>query len=143
MKKRNDPDTSFFAGLFGNIEMEKAPEGFSGKVMSAIRAENATVRKTADAWWLWGGLIFSLLFTGLVAAVFMVDFSFFGDLFMGVELDGQQIIRFFNNSTSIFASMADGFDISGISVFIMLPVIALITIDRLLRKKAGLELPLI
>ncbi|OPL14896.1 MAG: hypothetical protein AVO38_11200 [delta proteobacterium ML8_D] len=143
MKKRNDPDNSFFAGLFGNIEVEKAPEGFSGRVMSAILAENATAQKNIDAWWLWGGLLFGLIFTGLVVIIFMVDFSFFGNMFAGMELDGQRMISFFNNSTSLFASIAKGFDISGITIFIMLPVAALITIDRLLRRKAGMELPLI
>jgi hypothetical protein len=139
--KHND---GFFRELFALDKIEKAPEGFADRVMNIIDAENAVVgeeRWSWSGWWLWASILFAI--ASLVAIVFFIDFSFMGNIFEGLELDGSRMSQFFSNLGNGLIAAFEGFTVSSITVTIVIAIGALFLIERLLRRKPDMELPII
>ncbi|MEN8225450.1 MAG: hypothetical protein ABFS05_08835 [Bacteroidota bacterium] len=144
MTSKNEHQEGFFKKLLKQGSVEKAPGGFADKVMAAIEAEAATVK--AKWWmqsnaWIWGSVVFA--FACLVVMVFMIDFSFMGNIVKGVELDGSMISHFVNYLGSGFVSLFSGFNISSITISIVVAILALFVVDRLLRRKPNVEIGMI
>lgn len=122
----------------GNVE--KAPEGFTDKVMQAIEPD--TVPQSQPWWslsniWFWASLF--LGFAGLVSIVFFVDFSFMGSIFEGFKLDEAFINTFTSEIGRELLGMSQGIEISSITVIIIVAIGALFILDRLLRRKPDVE----
>jgi hypothetical protein len=144
MSGNNKKQEDIFNGLFESQGLEKAPDGFADGVMHAIEAEAApemSGRWSLEGWWLWGSL--ALGFAGLIAIVFMVDFSFMGSIFNGVELDGSRLSQFVSSMANGFQSMYEGFSASSLSITIIAAIVALFVIDRLFRRKPKVGVHLI
>ena len=130
-----------FKELFHQSGLEKAPEGFASRVMDVITAEEQTVN--ASPWsfsgsLLWASLIFG--FVCLVTAVFLIDFSFMGSIFVGVEIDGSRISQFISILGSGFVELFQGFHYSSLSIIIAIAILALFLADRLLRRHSTIKI---
>ena len=139
--KQND---GFFRNLFALDKVEKAPEGFADRVMNIIDAEGSVVpeeRWSWSGWWLWASIFLAL--ASLVVMVFFVDFSFMGNIFEGLELDGSRMSNFFSNLGNGLIAAFEGFSVSSITITIVIAIGALFLIERLLRRKPDMELPII
>jgi len=144
MVKEDKQKDGFFRELFAKDSFEKAPDGFTDRVMDAIEAETAVVpegRWSWSGWWLWGSILFAL--ACLVVMVFFIDFSFMGNIFLGIELDGSRMSYFFSKLGNGLITIFEGFNISSITITIVIAIGALFGIDRLLRRKPDMELPII
>ena len=89
--KNNDV---FFKRLFNDKGIEKAPDGFTDRVMQSIGVEETTLaseRWSWSGWWLWGSILLAL--AALVTVLFFVDFSFMGNIFTGLTLDEGMLTR--------------------------------------------------
>ncbi len=134
----------FFREIFALDKIEKAPEGFADKVMNIIDAEGAVAeeeRWSWSGWWIWASIFIG--FVGLVVMVFFVDFSFMGNIFTGIELDGSRMSNFISNLGNGLITAFEGFTVSSITITIIIAIGALFLIERLLRRKPDLELPII
>jgi hypothetical protein len=124
--------------------VEKAPEGFTDRVMAAIEIEESPVE---NEWWqqnmilLWGSIIIG--FASLVVMIFLIDFSFMGSIFNGIELDGSRVSQFISYMGSGFVAIFEGFNVSSITISIIIAIAALFVLDRLLRRKPSVELRMI
>ena len=133
----------FFRDIFALDKIEKAPQGFADRVMNIIDAEGAVVgeeRWSWSGWWLWASIF--LASATLVVMVFFVDFSFMGNIFEGLELDGSRLSNFFSNLGNGLITAFEGFSVSSITITIVIAIGALFLIERLLRRKPDLELPI-
>ncbi|MCK4569430.1 MAG: hypothetical protein KAT76_04015 [Bacteroidales bacterium] len=144
MVKEDKQNNGFIKNLIRQGGIEKAPVGFADKVMTAIDAENIPVgegRWSWNGWWLWASIVFAFIW--LVIAVFWIDFSFMGSVFEGIELDGSRMTQFFSNLGNGLVGLYEGFNISSLSITIAVAIGALFLIDRLLRRKPDMEIPII
>lgn len=144
MVKKDGHKDEFLRELLKHEGIQKAPAGFADKVMTAIEAEESPVSEglwSWSGWWLWASIVFA--FICLVIVVFWVDFSFMGSIFEGIELDGSRMSQFFSDMGNGIVALFEGFSVSSLSITIVAAIGALIIIDRLLRKKPDMELPII
>ncbi len=134
----------FFKELIKQSGIEKAPDGFTDKVMNALELEKAPVKSKwweQSGIWMWGSIIFG--FACLVFMIFLIDFSFMGNIFNGFELDGTRVSQFINFFGSGFVGIIEGFNVSSITLSIVVAIAALFTLDRLLRRKPKVEFRMI
>ena len=134
----------FFKELMKQGFVEKAPDGFTDKVMAAIEGETATVKTQwwqQSGIWLWGSIIFG--FACLVVMIFLIDFSFMGSIFDGIEMDGSRVSQFITFFASGFIGIFENFNISSVTLSIAFAIAALFVLDRLLRRKPRVEFRLI
>jgi len=146
MVKPDKHSDQFFKALFKQGSIERAPEGFADRVMNAIEAETDLIAEESSIfsrnnWWMLASIVIAL--GGLVSVIFFVDFSFMGDIFSGVELDGSRIAQFIQYVGDRLIATFEGFSISTTSVIIVLPIAILVVADRLLRKKTKMEINLV
>lgn len=144
MTNQNEHNDELFRELFKQRGIEKAPEGFADKVMSAIEAE--TEPSTEKWWalsglWLWGSIVFG--FICLVGMVFFIDFSFMGSIVAGIEVDGSLFTQFIQQFGTGMASIFENFNISTITISILVALVFLFIIDRLFRRKPSVEMRMI
>ena len=139
--KNNDV---FFKRLFNDKSIEKAPDGFSDRVMHAIGVEEATEvhsRWSWSGWWLWGSIVLAL--GALVTVVFFVDFSFMGSIFNGISVDEAALGKFSEEVGRELLGIQEGFSISPLTVTIVIAIIALIVADRLMRRRPKTQVNII
>ena len=144
MTKHNEHNDELFRELFRQRGMEKAPEGFTDKVMDAIEVEAEPSKAkwwTLSGLWLWGSLAFG--FTCLVVMVFFIDFSFMGSLFTGIEIDGSLFSQLIQQSGNTMISLFENFNISSVTISIIVALVALFLVDRLLRRRSTVEIHII
>jgi len=144
MVKKNGHKDEFLRELLKHDGIQKAPVGFADKVMNAIEAEESPISEglwSWSGWWLWASIIFA--FISLVIVVFWIDFSFMGNILEGIELDGSRISQFFSNMGNGTVALYEEFSVSSLGITIVAAIGALIIIDRLLRRKPDMELPII
>ena len=134
-------------GLFKELlaldKIEKAPAGFTDSVMNTIKAKEGIIAEgkwSWSSWWLWGSILIAI--TGLVVIVFYVDFTFMGNIFEGIELDGSRMSQFFSKLGNGLIAVFEGFNVSSISITIIIAIGALFGIDRIFRRKPDVELPI-
>ena len=144
MTDKHEHNDELFRELFRQSGLEKAPEGFASRVMDAITAEEQAVN--ASPWsfsgsLLWGSLIFG--FVCLVTAIFLIDFSFMGSIFEGVDIDGFRISQFISILGSGFVELFEGFHYSSLSIIIVIAIVALFLADRLFRRRSTIEIPIL
>lgn len=144
MTDKHEHNDELFRELFRQSGLEKAPEGFASKVMDAITTEEQAIN--ANPWsfsgfLLWGSLIFG--FVCLVVAVFLIDFSFMGSIFEGVDMDGSRISQFISILGSSFVELFAGFHYSSLSIIIIIAIVALFLADRLFRRRSTIEIPIL
>lgn len=131
--KNNDV---FFKRLFNEKSIDKAPDGFTDRVMQAIGVEEATEvqsRWSWSGWWLWGSILIAI--AALITVVFIVDFSFMGSIFEGIEWDGNKLANFVQNVGSGFVNAFQGFTISSTSIVILMAIGLLIVAERVIRRR--------
>lgn len=144
MTNKNKQTEEFFKELIKHGDIEKAPEGFTDKVMLALDTEESPAK---SLWWqqsnvlLWGSIAVGIL--ALVVTTFMFDFSFMNSIFTGVELDGTRITQFIQYLGTGFTGIFENFNISSVTIYIVIAIGALFIVDRLLRRKPRVELNLI
>ncbi len=134
----------FLKELMKQGVVEKAPDGFTDKVMAAIEVENAVAKLqwwSRSGIWLWGSAIFG--FACLVIMIFLIDFSFMGNIFEGIVLDGSRMSQFITIFGSGFVAIFEDFNISSISISIAFAITALFVLDRLLHRKLNIDFRLI
>jgi hypothetical protein len=139
--KNNDV---FFKRLFNEDAIEKAPDGFTDRVMQAIGVEEAELvqsRWSWSGWWLWGSIFLGV--AALVTIVFFVDFSFMGSIFSGVELDGSRVANFVQFFGSGIVNAFQGFSISSTSIIIFMALGMLILAERIIRRRPKTQINLI
>jgi hypothetical protein len=139
--KNNDV---FFKRLFNEDAIDKAPDGFADNVMQAIGVEEtatASSRWSWSGWWLWGSIFLGIV--ALVTVVFFVDFSFMGNIFSGVELDGSRAANFIQNISTALVNAFQGFNISSTSIVIFMAIGLLVFADRIFRKRPKTQVNLI
>ncbi|NQT76197.1 MAG: hypothetical protein HQ565_00680 [Bacteroidetes bacterium] len=144
MTDKNEHNDELFRELFRQSGLEKAPEGFASRVMDAITAEEQTVNASPwsfSGYLLWGSLIFG--FVCLVFAIFLIDFSFMGSIFEGVEIDGSRISQFISVLGSGFVQLFQGFHYSSLSIIIVIAIVALFLADRLFRRRSTIEISIL
>ena len=144
MVKKDEHKDEFLRELLKHEGIRKAPVGFADKVMTAIEVEKSPAGEglwSWSGWWLWASITFALIC--LVIVVFWVDFSFMGSIFEGIELDGSRMSQFFSNMGNGIVGLFEGFSISSLSITIVAAIGALVIVDRLLRRKPDIELPII
>jgi hypothetical protein len=144
MTDKHEHNDELFRELFRQSDLEKAPEGFASRVMDAITSEEQVVN--ASPWsfsvsLLWGSLIFG--FVCLVTAIFLIDFSFMGSIFEGVDIDGSRISQFISILGSGFVELFEGFHYSSLSIIIIIAIVALFLADRLFRRRSTIEIPIL
>ena len=138
MKKDNNKNEAILRELFAHSSTEKAPKGFADRVMDRVAAEplpEAAERWLPGGWWLWGSMGIALV--SLVVMVFLLDFSFMGTIFDGLEIDGSRAALFFEKFGEGITVLFRNFRVTTISVIILITVVALVLADRLLRRRAG------
>jgi len=144
MTDKNKHTKDFFKELIQHGDIEKAPEGFTDRVMMTLDGE---ANSAAIKWWqqsnffLWGSISAGII--ALVVMTFMIDFSFMNSLYTGVELDGSRVTQFIQYLGAGFTGIFENFSISSVSVYIVLALGALFIVDRFLRRKPKMELNLI
>ncbi len=144
MSGNNKQKEDLFNDLFESQGLEKAPTGFADKVMFTIEKESASVPESGwsfSGWWLWASI--SLGIAGLIAAVFLIDFSFMGSIFNGIELDGTRMSQFVNSVGSGAKEIYTGLSFSSLSITIFVAIVALFVIERVFRRKPKMEIHLI
>lgn len=146
MVKPDKNSDQFFKDLFKQGKLEQAPEGFADRVMSAIEAETDLIAEESSIfsrnnWWMWASMVIAL--GGLVSMVFFVDFSFMGDMFNGIELDGSRTAQFIQYVGDGLVSAFEGFTVSSTSVIIVLSIVLLVLADRFLRRKPKVGINLV
>ncbi len=144
MSGTNKHKEDIFNDLFKSQGLEKAPTGFADKVMFAIEKESASVPESGwsfSGWGLWASISFGI--AGLVAVVFLLDFSFMGSIFNGIELDGTRMSQFVNSMGSGAKEIFDSLSFSSLSITIFVAIVALFFIDRVFRRKPKMEIHLI
>lgn len=121
--------------LFRKHETEKAPEGFADRIMQAISEEAVT---TPQAGWnystylIWGAIFIGL--ASLAVAVFLLDFSFMGSVFEGIESDTGFFRDYVLQAGNTLGKWFTSISLSALSVMILLALGALFLLDHLLRK---------
>ena len=144
MTNKNKQTEEFFKELIKHGDIEKAPEGFTDRVMLALDKEESPAK---SLWWqqsnilLWGSIALGIL--SLVVTTFMFDFSFMNSIFTGVELDGTRITQFIQYLRTGFTGIFENFSISSVTIYIVIAIGALFIVDRFLRRKPRVELNLI
>jgi hypothetical protein len=137
-------EDSFLKELIQRGSIEKAPDGFTDKVMNALDTEK---EQLALPWWSRSNLWFwSSIFMGviaLVSIVFFIDFSFMGGIFEGIKIDEVMISQVTNEIGRELLGMSEGFEVSSISFVILAAFGALFILDRLLRRKPDVEFKII
>jgi hypothetical protein len=113
--------------------MEKAPDGFTDKVMGRIKANPVIDDSPLLSTGTWIAIILGV--AAMIVMIFIVDLSFFDQMFSmtGVEKASMSIFSagFFNSMTAFFKSL----HLSSISVVIISAASGLMVIERLLRKR--------
>lgn len=141
MSGNNKHTEDLFNDLFKSQGLEKAPIGFADKVMFAIEKESVSVPESGwslSGWWIWVSI--SLGIAGLIAAVFLIDFSFMGSIFNGIELDGSRMSQFVNSMGSGAKDIFTGLSFSSLSITIFIAIVALFAIERMFRRKTKVEI---
>ena len=138
MVKPDKNSDQFFKDLFRQGGIDKAPEGFTDRVMKAIEAETDLVADegsifSRNNWWMWASIFIAL--GGLISVIFFVDFSFMGGIFNGIELDGSRIATFIQYLGDGLITTFEGFRVSSTSVIIVLSIVALVLADYFLRRR--------
>lgn len=140
MKKDNNKNEEILRELFAHSRTDKAPKGFTDRVMDRVAGEplpEASERWSPGGWWFWGSVGIGLV--GLVVMVFLLDFSFMGTIFDGIEVDGSRAALFFEKFGAGMTVFFESFRFTTISVIILITVVALVLADRLLRRRTRAE----
>ena len=144
MTDQNNKNEDFFKNLIKKGNIEKAPMGFSDRVMAAIETEQQTV--TTEWWfrnstWMWGSIMMGM--ASFIVVIFMIDFSFMGNILNGIELEGSRISQFVKYLGTGFAGIIEGFRISSVTISVIVAFAALFVVDRLRRRKPNVEIHLL
>ena len=134
----------FFKELLSGENLEKAPRGFTDRVMQAIEAEESLMKEgrwSWSGWWLWGSIVFAI--GCLVVVLFFVDFSFMGSIFQGFVIDEALMSRITGEVGKELLGMPEGFKISPITIYIIAAIAALFVIDRIFRRKPKMEMHIV
>lgn len=144
MTTQEKHENGFLKELIQRGGIEKAPDGFTDRVMNALESEEDL---QASPWWslsnlwFWASILLGVM--ALVSIVFFVDFSFMGGIFEGVKLDEAMIGQITAEIGRELLGMSEGFEISSISIIIIAALGALFILDRLLRRKPDVEFKVI
>jgi len=144
MTEQNIQNEDFLKDLIKKGNIEKAPAGFSERVMAAIEAEPESIKTEwwfRNSTWTWGSIMMGI--ASLIVMVFMIDFSFMGSIFDGVELDGSRVSQFVYYLGTGFKDIFEAFSVSSITISIVIAFVALFIIDRFLRRKPHVEMHII
>lgn len=140
MMNKKEYKDDFLKDLIRLGNMDKAPEGFTDKVMQAINTQPSI---QSQPWWsfsnIWFWASLFLGFAGLVAIVFFVDFSFMGSIFSGLKFDESIINSISSEIGRELLGISEGIEVSSISMIILAAIVALFILDRLLRRKPDVE----
>lgn len=144
MTKQYEQEDRILKGLIQHGSIEKAPEGFTDKVMSAIETDIST--ENAQWWsfsniWFWASIFMGI--AGLVAIVFFVDFSFMGGLFSGFTVDDKLISMLTAEIGQEMLKLSANIEVSSITVIIAVSLGGLFILERLLHRKTDVEFRLI
>lgn len=136
-EKYND---DFLKELIRLGSVEKAPEGFTDKVMQTI---DPGIDTESQPWWslsnIWFWASLFIGFAALVSIVFFVDFSFMGSVFTGFTVDENLINTITTEVGRELLGMSEGIEVSSITVIIVAAIGALFILDRILRRKPDVE----
>ncbi len=135
---------SLFETLFQHSPIEKAPDGLVDKIMMAVEVEPLPERQSRWSFgglWMWSSI--GLGFASLIVTVFFIDFSFMGNIFNGIEVDGSMVSNFISQLNVGFTGIFENFTASSVSIMIFLALLALFVLDRILRRKTRIEFHLI
>ena len=75
--------------------------------------------------------------------MFLIDFSFMGSIFEGVDIDGSRISQFISILGSGFVQLFQGFHYSSLSIIIVIAIVALFLTDRLFRRRHTIKIPIL
>jgi hypothetical protein len=132
MKDQYNPEDDFLKKIIGLAEDEKAPAGFTQKVMAALPAGETVAEKPVE----WKPLlIYFLSGLAIVAAFlwFMSQLNFTSLQLLQIT-GASQYLNYFTGAISIFREGFAGFQFSSLSLTIALSVFLLLLVDRLIKK---------
>ena len=141
MTDQNNKNEDFLKNLIKKGNIEEAPIGFSDRVMAAIEIEQQTIKIEwwfRNSTWMWGSIMMGM--ASLIVVIFMIDFSFMGNILNGIELDGSRITQLVKYLGTGITSIIEGFRISSVTISVVVAFVALFVVDRLLRRKPSVEM---
>jgi hypothetical protein len=141
MKDQYNPEDDFLKKIIALAEDEKAPAGFTQKVMAALPAGETVAEKQVE----WKPLLIYFLSGLAIVAAFLwfmsqLDFS---SLKMLQIAGASQYLNYFANAISIFREGFSGFQFSSLSLTITLSVFVLLLADMLIKKMSNKNFNLI
>ena len=140
MKDQVNNNDYFISKLIKKSGADKAPPGFTDKVMANIERSEVPETYTdqpllsPNTW-----LLLAAASVAVIAVVLFVDWSFLGLDFRPEEMDAQKFKNIIPYIQGIFQGFGDAFAFltrSSIPAIILIGTLSLVALDRILRKFA-------
>jgi hypothetical protein len=131
--KTHDNQDEFIRKLILKKGIEKAPDHFTDRVMSRIKANPAADNTPILSVGTWIAIIAGL--AAMVVVIFTVNIPFFDTLFSSSNVQKVSMNIFSGEFFNTMVAFFKGLKISGITVVIVAAAVGLVILDRLLRRK--------
>jgi hypothetical protein len=131
--KTPDNKDEFIRKLILQKGIEKAPDHFTDRLMSRIKANPATDNTPILSAGTWIAIIAGL--AAMIVVIFTINIPFFDNIFSSSNIQKVSMNIFSGEFFNTMAVFFKGLKISGISIVIMAAAVGLVILDRLLRRR--------
>jgi hypothetical protein len=131
--KTQDQHDEFIRKLISHKGVEKAPDGFTLKVMEQIRANPVKDDSPLLSTGSWIAIITGL--AALIVIIFTVDIPFFDQMFNSSNIEKVSMNILNQGLFDTMAAFFKGLNISSITWMIVAAALGLVVLDRVLRKR--------
>ena len=132
MEDHNNNDL-FIRKLIRRQQPVKAPDGFTGKVMSRIEAEPALTDKPLITPIGWIGIIAGIVAVSII--IFSVDIPFVTQVFSETGIQKISMNIFSQNFISSFTSIFNSIKINSLTISIVGGILVLVLVEQFLFRK--------
>jgi hypothetical protein len=133
MMNREQKQDDFIRGLVRQQPQEKAPDGFTGRVMEKVRPAEAISREPFFSPMTWFAIFLGA--AALVATVLFLDIPLISDVFSSSGIQKLSFNIFSNSLFESFLSIFKDLKINPTAVIILAAVVSLVVIERVLAAK--------
>jgi hypothetical protein len=131
--KTQDQHDEFIRKLISKKGIEKAPDGFTLKVMEQIRVNPVKDDSPLLSTGSWIAIITGL--AALIVIIFTVDIPFFDQMFNSSNIEKVSMNILNQGLFDTMAAFFKGLNISSITWMIVAAALGLVVLDRVLRKR--------
>ena len=131
--KPQDKQDAFIRKLISQKGIEKAPDHFTDRVMSRIKANASLDNSPLLPRGAWIAIILGM--AAAIVFIFMVDIPYIDHIFSSTGIQKVSMNIFSHGFFDTMISFFKGLNLSSITWMIIAAAIGLIVIDRLLRKR--------